>query len=446
MKVETIKSIILVILIMFSLLLTVALWNFQPNYESLESDESLIDETSIQGEVVDMSSLISPNNFIFHKNNQHFAFSNPENVWLQFNEVREWTLRDFIQIENSSVPELDSSMVEVTFPIEIPSQLMTELFTLEDKNQGVPPGEFNRMYFKFRENGGAEVYFTSDRPSSSAYRAVISEENADRLRAASNDESQLTEQTVFIKEEADPIYIPKGPVSVEKDLVQPKRIETTPLQNELFPNPSSVKNTSPSPSEQRLTDYYRRLEVLADGKRMEYVDLVPDESDMQSTLSSYDVLDNSVEFINGHEGWTDTFRLTSFNPSPTDSTVQFNMFFDHYPLLSSSDDIHKIELDFEGDTVQRYMRPLLDFESYYQSPNQSEQLTAGEDVISFLESSNQYSLRLIEDIQVGYRIEPQRQGYQVYELVPAWFVLENGRWKEITELTEGGDLNAMGPN
>ncbi|WP_173918135.1 YycH family regulatory protein [Halobacillus sp. Marseille-Q1614] len=446
MKVETIKTIILVLLIMFSLLLTVALWTYQPNYDSLENEDGVIDETSINGEEVEISSLIAPNKFIFHRNGLHYAFSDPENVTVTFNELQEWTMRDLIQIEDAGIPEHDGSMVEVTFPTEIPSQAMPGLFTLEDESQGVPPGEFNRMFFVFRENGGAEVFFTSDRPDASSFRATISEDDASRLKAASNEESQLTDQVAFKKEDQRPIYLPKGPVSVEKDLVQPKRIEILPLQNELFPNPAAVKNTSTSSTEQRLTDYYRRLEVFAQGKRMEYVDLVPNDTEVQSTLSSYDVLEESVNFINGHEGWTDTFRLNQFSPSPANSTVQFNMYFDNYPLLESSDDIHKIELEFEEQTVQRYMRPLLDFEAYYQSPNQTEQLTSGENVISFLENSNQYSLRLIEDIQVGYRIEPQVQGYQVYELVPAWFVLENGRWKEITELTEGGDPNAMGTN
>ncbi|MCP3032161.1 two-component system activity regulator YycH [Halobacillus sp. A1] len=446
MKVETLKSIILVILIGFSLLLTVGLWYYQPEYESAEDGDSLIDETSIEGEEVEISSLIEPDQFIFHLDGAHYSFRNQADTRLAFNDMRDWTLSGLTTTENREPQFNEGNWVELSFPTRIPSKMIPELFNVESENE-VPSGQFNRMFITYNPDG-AELMFTSDSESSAAFRASIGPDDADQLADSYSDEELLAEQTLFAEDEDKRIYIPKDSVTVQEDSVETERIDILPLKNELFPDSPVVNVSEGSTSEQRLTDNSRRLETLGNGNRMEYTKLTPNTSDVQRALNSYDLLERSVNFINTHEGWTDTFRLSELNPS--NSSIVYNMYFNDIPLLSSADDVHRIRLEYDGEEEQRYVRPLRDFDPSYPNPNETE-LPSGEDVAAFLEDSRQYNVNLIEDIKIGYTIAPQSQNYQqVYDLIPVWFVKENGSWKEINELSsssgEGGVAHAVGTN
>ncbi|GGF17786.1 hypothetical protein GCM10010954_15680 [Halobacillus andaensis] len=449
MNVETLKSVILVILIGFSLLLTVALWNYQPEYESEGDEERLIEETTIGGEELDMASIVRPKQFVFHRDGDHYSFENKEDVSLTYSEMKNWTLSNFVSTENTGLPSHEDFMAEVVFPTNIPAQAIPQLFSLDNSDIEPPSGQFNRIFVMFNEDDeGAELLFTSDQASSTSFRATINNDDANQLRASMNNDELLSEQILFAGDEEKRIYIPREKVSLQVDSVDSREIGILPLRNELFDGSPVVRERSASTTEQRLTDYSRRLEVLGSGNRLEYTKLTSNtNSDVQSALSSFDLLESSVNFVNTHEGWTDPFQLTSLNPSR--SLVQYHMYFNDLPLLNSSDDLHKIEVEYDGDEEQRYVRPLRDFDSSFPGSGREEELPSGETVASFLEDSKQYNMNVIEDIQVGYSLVQQSSSYEVYDLKPAWFVLENGNWKEITEISSGEvgeQANAMGTN
>ncbi|MFC7061087.1 YycH family regulatory protein [Halobacillus seohaensis] len=447
MKVETLKSIILFILIGFSLLLTVAQWNYQPNVDSLD-EEGFIEETTINGEEVELTSLIAPSQFVFHKEASHYSYTDKEDAQLMFGEMKNWTMSNLLSTAHKGPPEQHEQMVEVVFPTDIPAQVIPNLFEFENDNQNAPAGHFNRIFFMVNEGSDrAEVLFVSDGENSTSFRATLRSGDTDGLKASMNNDEKFIEQILFADDEEKRIFIPRDSVTVAKDSVDSQKIDILPLRNELLSDSPVVRDSSSSTSELRLTDDSRRLEVPANGNRLEYSTLTSNASSVQTALSSFDLLERSVSFINTHKGWTDSFQLSDLNPSQ--SSVQFNMYFNSLPLLSSSDDFHKIEVEYDGDQERSYVRPLRDFDTSYPSPNEEGELPSGENVASFLEETDQYNMKLIEDIMIGYKLSQQTVGYEVYDLIPSWFVLENGSWKEITELSseeEGGQANAVGPN
>ena len=50
---------------------------------------------------------------------------------------------------------------------------------------------------------------------------------------------------------------------------------------------------------------------------------------------------------------------------------------------------------------------------------------------------------LIDDIKIGYSLYPQKAGSPAYNLIPQWFVHENGKWKEL-DLEEQGISSSKG--
>ncbi|WP_431802209.1 YycH family regulatory protein [Halobacillus andaensis] len=448
MNVETLKSIILVILIGFSLLLTVALWNFQPEYESLEKEEGLIEETTIGGEEQEVSSIVRPSQFVFHQSGDHYDFEDAEDIELTYSSMKNWTIRNFRSTESQDPPTGEEAMVEVIFPTEVPAQAIPDIFTFDDSEMEPPSGQFNRIFITLNTEGNnAELLFTSDQAGSTSFRASIGSSDAAELSNMMNDDDLLRENIMFDGDEEKRIFIPKERVELPEDQIDSTEIGLLPLTNELFGESPVVREHSSSTSDQRLTDYSNRLEVLGDGNRLEFTKLNSSSaSGVQTALSSFDLLNNSMDFVNTHEGWTDTFHLTSLNPST--SMAQFHMYFNDLPLLESSDGLHKIEVKYDGEELARYMRPLRDFDTSFPPTGSTQELPSGESVASYLMESRQYNMNLIEDIQIGYTLEPQ-DAYEVYKLEPAWFVLENGSWKEISDVSpaeEGGVSNAMGSN
>ena len=73
MNMETMKSVTLVILIALSLVLTVALWNYQPSGEVVEEGEEVIDTTQLDGEENNVVSLVEPEQFVFHERGSSYS-------------------------------------------------------------------------------------------------------------------------------------------------------------------------------------------------------------------------------------------------------------------------------------------------------------------------------------------------------------------------------------
>src|SRR5690625_2997571 len=76
MNYEMIKSYLLVILIGVSILLSVALWTYQPNYEQFQ-DPDYVNEVNIGGEEQEIRDLIAPKSIVFHDNKRALGFGKP---------------------------------------------------------------------------------------------------------------------------------------------------------------------------------------------------------------------------------------------------------------------------------------------------------------------------------------------------------------------------------
>ncbi|UOQ95481.1 two-component system activity regulator YycH [Halobacillus shinanisalinarum] len=444
MNFETLKSIMLLILICFSLLLTVGLWNYQPSLDEREKG-SLVEETTIGGKEAQISSLIAPSQFVFHKNGEHYSFKNGKDREDTYEVMKNWTLFNVQPIDNSGVPE-EGRMMEVIFPTNIPAQTIKNLFNFGDQNFTPPVGEFKRIFFTFNDNGGVDVFFKPELEDATAFRASLRSENIYKLEELLAADEGLREQTMFTGNGEKRIFLPETPVEVHSHIMDTTTLPITPLKNTLFEDPSIVRNFPAPRAEQRLTDGLGNLEVTEGWKRMIFTELLLGESSSQVAMSSFEVLERSISFINAHQGWTDTFRIGDLSASNT--SVTYQMYQKDLPVLASDDDIHTIEVNYQNGEEQRYARPLVRLEPSINESKGNHELPSGKKVIAVIQESRLYNIKLIEDIKIGYKLVEQSGGYGGYSLIPAWFVLENGSWKEITGLTEdkGGLSSAVGSN
>ena len=71
MKYENIKSVILSVLVVTSVVLTWNLWTYQPNYATKENS-NLVKEIALS-EKREMTEIIKPNKIIYHFTDAHFG-------------------------------------------------------------------------------------------------------------------------------------------------------------------------------------------------------------------------------------------------------------------------------------------------------------------------------------------------------------------------------------
>src|SRR5690625_4225636 len=130
MKYETAKSFILIVLILTSLLLSVAIWTYQPNYDQFQ-DMSYVHEVDIGGKDLSRNDLIKPAKIIFDNGYTYYGFNDDQKRSELFQDIATWTLYDFQvrEIEENNGP---NQVVEIVFPTDIPGELLSSLFTFND--------------------------------------------------------------------------------------------------------------------------------------------------------------------------------------------------------------------------------------------------------------------------------------------------------------------------
>ncbi len=74
---ETIKTIVLTLLVLISITLTFALWTYHPKYDVLQNDE-YIQHVSVSNTQVDTAMVVQPKQILIHKNGVPYAVTKDE--------------------------------------------------------------------------------------------------------------------------------------------------------------------------------------------------------------------------------------------------------------------------------------------------------------------------------------------------------------------------------
>lgn len=147
------------------------------------------------------------------------------------------------------------------------------------------------------------------------------------------------------------------------------------------------------------------------------------------------LLQKSFDFVNGHSGSLDSYRLDYMNKGQT----VFRLQEDGYPVFNT-DGLAELRQVWGSEEVMEYEIVAV-FE--YEGIEQKVTLPSGHVVIASLENNAAVDKRFIKDIGIGYKLSLDGQ---VARLQPIWYVKfvedEAGKQK-IYEWSEGG-LNGLG--
>src|SRR5690625_52348 len=299
MNYETIKTFILVVLVGISFLLSFILWSYQPNYEDFY-DTSYVNEVDIGGNEKTKNELVGPIEVVFRNGEIVKSFTNPVDRESFYKDITSWVLTDYFLSDSTGRPNEDEVFVELIFPSAIPAELITNLFTFQDKIE--PPNwSFERVFLTFDEEHHSlelRIISVDDRKQISA--RIEKSDIYEELMAYMDDHPDLQEYIIFGATNA-PIYLPEERVQMSSKTLVASDIEPESFINALFSNPSLVQ---PNIREAYFTDGQRGMKIVQEGLHLEFINPIQSTHEV---LEPIELMEKSVSNINEHKGWTNEY-------------------------------------------------------------------------------------------------------------------------------------------
>lgn len=445
MKLETVKSFILVVLIGISIILSYTLWSYQPNSSQMIGGDIAGNEMDAGGSGEETKrSLIKPSDIIFHTNERYYGFHDAAERDRLFQQMQEWTITNF-EVYNSGAQQEDipAEGIEIIFPEEIPMEALASMLTISTSEEDpFPDWPMKRLFISFiHDSKSLQVDFRSDESDQRATALITDADIFDQLLELilELDENTLREY-LAINEEENAVYFPSGEVELPTYSITPAEIRPALFVQILFPNPAVVRETSSQTIGEAYFTDNRQMNVYQNGMRMEYVSHVtPTPEEMESDISAIDLIDRSILNINSHNGWTQDTRLVQdyrLEDLHLDRhEVTFQMYYKGYPVFNPYQlAVIQQQWGVYQNSIQliEYERPLYQFDEEFVLREVSD-FASGESILSFLETDPSVSMENIEDITIGYEMNYQRedQESEYLEMVPAWYKKENNSWQKI---------------
>ncbi|MGG1675886.1 YycH family regulatory protein [Neobacillus sp. NRS-1170] len=434
MRYENIKSVILTILVLVSILLTWNLWTYQPYYEKMENSKPVAEVTV--REKKEVQKIVRPDQILFHIKGQHYGMSNTAEIDKVVKELGQWTFFDVKnvteKIENIEELSHNSGNTEIQFPGEVPIELYRTVLNIEGKK--IPAFNFNRIIINVegsdKDNG--IVYFVSTE-NQQVYISHISSNNLNEFNQSFyKNAASLPRYFGYKASEKRTLFLPEGDREMMRYKYLPKDLNSDEFKEALFSNPSFVQK-SPLPAGEEYTDDSSKMTVNFDSNILLYVNPTAEE---RYIASSYDLVKRSIDFVNEHGGWTDPYRFVS--KSEYNRSVTFRMYSsDGYPVFNERG-LSEITEVWGRDEINKYIRPNIALELPLTTEIQKVIRPSGHDALKFLQNKKNFKPELLEEMVLGYRMERDSEENMLILLEPAWFYRYDNTWEEITMDDLGG--------
>lgn len=134
MKFETIKTIILTLLVAGSIYLTWSVWTYKPSYHELNQD---VTNTPISA-AKKIPDLIKPNKIVLHQNHTHLGTVEVTEIDRVINEMQEWHFFDIGTQKTLTDNELryfiqENNHMEIDFPSRVPFEVYKGILQINKK-------------------------------------------------------------------------------------------------------------------------------------------------------------------------------------------------------------------------------------------------------------------------------------------------------------------------
>lgn len=441
MKYETLKSIVLFLLVGLSIILTWSLWTYQPKYEFL--DPSNVHSIMI-ADPKDTTALIKPNRILYHVDDVHYGSQNKGIIQSTIKEISSWNFYDIGNGQTRKPKQIQELLnandrIVIDYPSKVPFEVYKGVIQVEDPS---PNASFDHIVILSPEvsKDGSSVYFISIEDN----RVYESHINPDRLERMFAEMEQNLEQFIEYQEIELPdlrlLYVPKNKVEMTRCKYYSEPINPSKFKNALFRDPSKVRRDDIANGEQ-YTDDRSMMNVDFLTGVLKFVNPRPD-SGVHVEQSQAEILKQGIDFVNEHGGWTDDYRYAEM--SVYEKKLTFRLFVDNYPVFNENG-MTVVTQNWGEEEVSEYKRPY--FTLTISLPSQTKvELPAGETVLEYLLSDKGFNPKLLQDLVLGYRLSLDTTDDNLVVLEPTWYYLYGGAWLPFDMEEVGRDPDGLGQN
>ncbi|TQR11535.1 YycH family regulatory protein [Psychrobacillus soli] len=432
--IEQVKSVILLLLILLSLTLTFTIWTYSPSYNM---NETPVVDIAI-AEKKRMEDVVKPYRLLLSQEESLSGSENTQMIEDVLNSMKNWEIQTVELLNNQAsdqqINEYTKKPNRMTFffPAEVPFKIYDNILNFTDYS--LPNASFDRLIVEWSESPSEKMnlYFIST-ITQKVYTANIG--NANQETFIKRLKKQTIDLPVYNEIERVnrlSLYVTTSPKIMSSYSYIVEEIAPEKFKNALFTTPSLVRSNPLGTSGQEYTDDSALMNVDFIFKRLSYVHPA---SESDQVGKSDELIQQSLNFVNEHNGWTDDYRYSRINFST--KQVSYQLYFLGMPVFSK-DTATEIIQYWGTNRVYRYIRPYYTLDVSTPAKKRDVQLQSGQNIYDLIYSLSDKKVSSIDDIAIGYNLSQDDQE-KVLNLEPSWYYLANGSWIRVTpELLGGG--------
>ncbi|MEH7386148.1 two-component system activity regulator YycH [Bacillus sp. JJ1521] len=426
MKYESIKTTILIVLVLSSIVLTWTLWTYQPEYKKLATDD-LMDEVN-ENFTKETSQIIKPSKILYHIEGQHFGTFNETELNRVMKEISPWEVHEVQNIthtvqENGVANFLSrNGHVEIFFPDPFPLQLYKSFININDKEHSLI--SFDRIVIDVNseDRGEGIVYFVSTGDNLVYEGRIESRFTRDFKGTFYTTATRYPEQIEYELSDTNSVFLPKDETFVNRLDYFIDTININTFIDGLFTDPNLVKRDMLTTGEV-YTDGTKLLRVYNNKKYIEFFNPTRMSGNQTDTT---DLIQTSIDFVNEHVGWTDDYRFFSWNKES--QTTVFKLYVKNIPVFSSRG-LTDITQHWENNEIVKYKHPLIHLQ--IGMPLDDTKLHKGEKVMETITTLPNFNPELLDSVTVAYEMMENEDNPQFFSLQPVWSYRYNGSWSKV---------------
>jgi regulatory protein YycH of two-component signal transduction system YycFG len=431
MTYEKIKTIILTVLVLTSIVLTGALWTYQPKYDFMENvDSDYIQNVSVSSNTqVDAGIIIRPSKILIHKDGKHYGIVQETEMNKLMKQVKKWSFDEFENI-SSTISKKDflsflhgKGKIEIIYPDDFPIEMYHYIFKIED--EGIQGVNFDRIVIPVEKEKEGIVYFVCMKDRK-IYKATVNNFSLQEIQNTYYYQAEkYPRYFVYDIDVTKSLFIPEGPITMNRLQYYTDELDPDKFKQALFSNPSFVKQDLLTNGEE-YTDGSSLMKINSTHKILSYVNPAAQRTLIQGQDPF--LIQKSIDFVNEHGGWTDTYHFAEWDEKKR--KVVFRLVKNSYPVFNAFG-MSEVVPEWGDSEIINYSRPIFRLEIADRT-NVSVQLPSGREVVKQLKDMRWFEKKeLVYDIVLGYELIRDSQRDKIVVLEPAWFCLYDGTWRKI---------------
>lgn len=437
--IEMVKSIILMVLIGMSLVLTFLIWNSSP-YETMGNRatvETMIAETPEKKDIDDM---IKPYKIHFTFDESYKGTTDVDHIDYMLEFLKKWRMenpvledREFSQAKLNELLRSKNSIV-FYYSDEVPLPVYESALSIENAN--IPEVSFRYVVVEWDMSRAAlEIHFIS-KENGVRYTSAVKRVDAqsffkDIVNVAKSyeDYAEVRPGSMhFIVVPTDEVHIVQNTYFPnEKDEINPTR-----FRNVLFNDPNAIRRSAVGAHRETFQDNHALMTIDTEKKQLQFVH--PSVESYELAIPS-ELLEDAIDFINDHGGWTDEYRFSKMNFKTR--YVNFKLYVRGIAVLGSNTPT-EIEEVWGDDTIYQYRRPYYTLGDTLPSEAETITLPSGTEVAEALKKVEGIEFGLVEEILPAYYLH-QDVELNIFKLEPSWFYKYKGNWIRFSLEQAGGE-------